>query len=124
MANRICIKSDSMTVMAEFNHTKTAKAIWAALPLKASASTWGDEVYFSISVNLGLEQGQDVVELGDLGYWPPGQAFCIFFGKTPNSTDDEIRPASPVTVIGKIMGDIDLLKQVESGASILIEAVK
>lgn len=124
MANRICIKSDSMTVMAEFNQTNTAKAIWSALPLKASASTWGDEIYFSISVNLGLEQGQDVVELGDLGYWPPGQAFCIFFGKTPNSTDDEIRPASPVTVIGKITGDVELLKQIESGTSISIETAK
>ena len=124
MANRICIKSDSMTVMAEFNHTETAKTIWSTLPLNASASIWGDEIYFSISVNLGLEQGQDVVELGDLGYWPPGQAFCIFFGKTPNSTDNEIRPASPVTVIGKIVGNVDLLKQIELGDSIVIEATK
>ena len=124
MANRICIKAGDVAVIAEINHTETAKAVWNSLPINASSSTWGDEIYFSTSVDMDLEQGQDIVEMGDMGCWPPGQAFCIFFGQTPASKDNEIRPASAVTVIGKIQGDVNLLKQVESGDSIVIEAEK
>jgi hypothetical protein len=81
-----------------------------ALPIQASGNTWGDEIYFKISVENEVENGQEVVELGDLGYWPPGSAFCLFFGPTPASQGDEIRPASEVTVIGKIKGDSTVLK--------------
>jgi len=67
------------------------------------------------------EPDREVVDLGDLGYWPPGSAFCMFFGSTPMSTGDEIRPASAVNVIGRMNGDIDALKSVRSGAPIVIE---
>ena len=70
-----------------------------------------------------MQDGQEVVELGDLGYWPPGQAFCLFFGPTPASQGDEIRPASEVTVIGRISGDTGPLKSVASGSTVVIEAV-
>jgi hypothetical protein len=73
-------------------------------------------------VTVGLEDGQEVVDLGDLGYWPPGHAFCIFFGRTPASRGDEIRPASAVTVIGKLQGDPTVLKQVRGGSPVRIEA--
>ena len=112
-----------MVVDAELNDTRTASAVWDALPIQANGSTWGDEVYFRIPVEAELESGQEVVELGDLGYWPPGQAFCLFFGPTPASQGDEIRPASEVTVIGKIIGDSGVLKGVSSGISVLIEPV-
>ena len=95
--------------------------IWDALPIEASVSTWGDEIYFGIPVSAGEEMGQEVVELGDLGYWPPGSAFCMFFGPTPMSRGDEIRPASLVTVIGRMHGDSTVLKRVSSGAPVLIE---
>ena len=110
-------------VDAELNDTDTAPAVWDGLPIHENSSTWGNEVYFRISVNAELEDGQEVVELGDLGYWPPGQAFCLFFGPTPASQGDEIRPASEVTVIGKITGDTEALKGVSSGITVLIEAV-
>ena len=103
------------------NDTATAQAIWDALPITARANTWGDEVYFSIPVRLGTEKGQETVALGDLGYWPPGTAFCIFFGPTPMSQGDEIRPASPVTVFGHIEGDATLFRAVSSGTQVTIE---
>jgi hypothetical protein len=121
MARSIRIIAGPIQVDAQLNDTETAQAIWDALPITASASTWGDEIYFSIPVTVDLEDGQEVVDLGDLGYWAPGRAFCIFFGHTPASRGDEIRPASAVTVIGKVQGDPTLFKQVRSGSPVRIE---
>ena len=100
---------------------ETSEAIYAALPIEASANTWGDEIYFSIPVDVGLGNPKEVVNMGDLAYWPPGKAFCIFFGKTPASRGDDIRPASAVNVIGKIEGDPKVFKKVSSGDKIQIE---
>jgi hypothetical protein len=122
MARSIRIIAGPVQVDAQLNDTETARAVWDALPITASASTWGDEIYFGIPVTFNLEEGQEVVELGDLGYWPPGRAFCIFFGRTPASRGDEIRPASAVTVIGKVQGDPTVFKQVRGGAPVTIEA--
>lgn len=121
MAKRICIKVGLIEAVAELNNTKTAQAIWEALPIKARVNLWGEEVYFSIPVSLELEAGQELVSAGDLGYWPKGNAFCIFFGPTPISRGDEIRPASAVTVFGRITGDATVFKQVASGAKVTIE---
>ncbi|MEA3485440.1 MAG: cyclophilin-like family protein, partial [Candidatus Aerophobetes bacterium] len=85
------------------------------------ANTWGEEIYFSIPVKMELENAKAVVSEGDLGYWPPGTAFCIFFGLTPASQGDEIRPASPVNVFGRIIGDPKIFKKVKSGAEIIVE---
>ena len=115
------ITAGPVVASAALNDTATAGLIWDALPIEASANTWGDEIYFGIPVAAGEEDGQEVVDLGDLGYWPPGSAFCIFFGPTPMSRGDEIRPASPVTVVGKVRGDPTVFKQVASGAAVLIE---
>lgn len=122
MARNIRVTAGSVVIEAELNDTNTAGAIWDALPINASGSTWGDEIYFRIPVEAELEDPQEVVDLGDLGYWPPGSAFCLFFGPTPASQGDEIRPASEVTVIGKIKGDCTVLKNVPSGSPVLIEA--
>jgi hypothetical protein len=121
---RVRITSPSSgEVFADFTgeSPETAKAIWDALPLEARASTWGDEIYFSIPVDADVEEPKEVVEMGELGYWPPGSAFCIFFGPTPASRSDEIRPASPVNVFGKIEGDPRVFKSVASGEVIRIE---
>lgn len=101
-------------VSAELNNSDTAIAIRDKLPIEADFSTWGDEIYFSIPVKLGSENIKDVVEPGELGYWPPGNAFCIFYGATPGSTEDEIRPASPVNPIGKVKGDPKVFKTLAS----------
>ena len=100
---------------------ETARAIWEALPIEARANTWGDEIYFSIPVEAGAENPREVVEMGDLGYWPPGKAFCIFFGRTPASRGDEIRPASPVNVFGKVSGDPRVFKKVRGGERVTLE---
>lgn len=120
MGRKIRIKAGNVEVVAELNETKTAQAVWDALPIKGHANRWGDEIYFSIPVRLEPEDPKEVVGMGDLGYWPPGTAFCLFFGPTPVSKGEEIRPASPVNIFGKIIGDAGVLKQVASGAEITI----
>lgn len=120
MAGRIRITAGDVSAEATLNDSDTAKAIQAALPIEAAAQTWGDEIYFSIGLNIEPEDARATVDMGDLGYWPPGTAFCIFFGPTPMSTGDEIRPASPVNVLGKIDGDPTVFKAVRSGTSVKI----
>jgi hypothetical protein len=95
---------------AELNETETAKRIYEALPIEATGSLWGDEIYFKIPLEMENESPQYIVEVGDLAYWPPGSAFCIFFGRTPASTDERPKPASPVTVVGRIKAQPEELK--------------
>jgi len=118
---KMTITTEDLKVDGSLNDSKTAQKVWDALPIEGRVNTWGDEVYFSIPVDVGLENAKAVVSEGDLGYWPPGNAFCIFFGLTPASRGDEIRPASPVNVFGKIIGDAKAFKKVRSGAKIIIE---
>ena len=121
MARELKITAGSVEMIAELNDTKTADAIWDALPIKARGNTWGDEIYFGIPVSVGEENGKEVVEMGDIAYWPPGSAFCIFFGPTPASRGDEIRPASAVNVVGKLKGDPKEFKSVSSGEQVVLE---
>ncbi len=122
MPTQIKITAGEVQLDAELNDTATAKSIIAALPIKANGNRWGAEIYFEIPVAEGLEQGaRDVLEAGELGYWPTGNAFCIFFGPTPASTGDEIRAASDVNIIGKITTDLEPLFNVPSGAEVTIE---
>lgn len=117
----IRISAGDVSALADLNDTRTAQAIWEALPIRAQANTWGDEVYFEIPVRMGTEKGQAVVDMGDLGYWAPGRAFCVFFGLTPASRGEEIRPASPVTVVGRVRGDATVFRRVRDGEEILVE---
>jgi hypothetical protein len=117
----IRITAGDVQVQAELNDSECAKMIADALPIKADAGTWGEEIYFSIDVDCSAEDMRAVVDLGDLGYWPPGSAFCMFFGMTPMSTATEIRPASPVIIVGRMTGDLEALKSVRSGAPVTIE---
>ena len=121
---KITIKVENLKVGASLNDSKAAQKIWDALPIEGSVNTWGDEIYFSIPVNIPLEDGKEVVSEGDLGYWPPGSAFCIFFGPTPASQGDEIRPASAVSVFGKVTCDAKVFKKVNPGAKIIVEKNK
>ena len=121
MVKRIKITAQAVSATAVLNDTDTAQAVWDALPITARANIWGDEIYFSIPVGLETEKGQETVELGDLGYWAPGTAFCVFFGPTPMSRGAEIRPASPVTVFGRLEGEPTLFRAVPSGARVTVE---
>jgi hypothetical protein len=120
MGKKIHIRAGAIEAEAELNDTRTAQAIWEILPIEGRTNLWGDEIYFSIPLSLELETGQELVNIGELGYWPQGNAFCIFFGPTPVSQGDEIRPASPVTVFGKIHGDATIFKNVAAGMKITI----
>jgi hypothetical protein len=120
---RIAIRIGTLSMEAELNETPTAQKIAAALPLRTSFNTWGDEIYFAIPVDADLDDSaQDVVELGELGYWPPGKAWCIFFGQTPVSQPGKIMPASAVNVIGKVLGDATQFKTVMREREVIVEA--
>ena len=120
MARAIQISAGSVSAQAELNESKTAAAIWDALPIEARGETWGDEIYFDIGLTAAPESPKDVVAMGELGYWPPGRAFCIFFGPTPMSRGDEIRPASAVNVVGRIVGDPKVFKAVRAGTRVTL----
>ena len=117
---KIVIKSGSKSIKGFLNDSKTSDNIWDSLPLESSVNTWGDEIYFSIPVINEEENPQATVDLGDIGYWPPGNAICLFFGLTPISVEGEIKPASPVNIIGKMVGDMEELKLINSGDVISI----
>jgi hypothetical protein len=118
---RIKLTAGQVSAVALLNDSKTAQAIWEALPFRSVGNRWGDEIYFSIPVELDEEGARAVVELGDLGYWAPGTAFCIFFGPTPASRGSEIRAASPVNVFGRLEGDPKVFRAVPDGSAVLIE---
>ncbi len=119
---RIKITAEGISVFAELNDTPTATLVWDSLPIEAAGSTWGDEIYFRTPISAEEDvSAREVVEMGDVAYWPPGQALCLFFGPTPASQGDEIRPASAVNVLGRIEGDATMLKQVRSGARVRVE---
>jgi len=122
MERKIKIKAGSVEAEAILNESPTAKKVWEALPIEARGDTWGDEIYFGIPVKSSLEKdAKELVEVGDLGYWPTGSAFCIFFGPTPMSRGSEVRPASAVNVIGRVSGDARVFKKVPSGAKVRLE---
>jgi hypothetical protein len=111
-----------LKVEAELNESKTAQLIWEAFPIEARANLWGEEIYFAIPVKTGLETGsREVVSAGELGYWPTGDAFCIFFGRTPASRGDEIRAASAVNIIGRVLSDPKVFLKAKDGAKVTLE---
>jgi len=122
MGQGIVIRIGENSFEAELNESVTGKAIYGALPIRAKGQRWGGEIYFSIGVSCELEEdSREVLEEGELGYWPTGTAFCIFFGPTPASGGDEIRAASAVNIVGRIKGDLSGLWDVPDGAEVCIE---
>ena len=121
MRREINITAGELELKAWLNETNTATKIWEIIPITSRVNLWGDEIYFPIPLDTGLENEKEIVALGDIAYWPQGKAMCIFFGKTPVSKGEEIRPISPVNVIGRIEGDPRLLGKVKPGEKIAIE---
>jgi len=119
---QIVIIAGSVRAEAMLNDSPTAQEVWEALPIEGKANVWGDEIYFGIPVE--AEQAPDAraeVELGELGYWPVGKAFCVFFGPTPVSRGDKPRAYSPVNVLGQITGDATVFRAVRGGTTVRIE---
>ena len=117
-------KNQAFTINALLNQTETAKSFVDILPINSPINLWGEEIYFPVDLYLDNELPQETVDIGDIAYWPPGNAFCIFFGETPASVDGNIKPASAVTVIGKLESDPEGLKRVKSGENIIIRRDK
>jgi len=120
---KIKIKASKVEVTASLNEPDTASRVWELVPFTDHANVWGEEIYFAVPLETGPENPQETVALGDVAYWPPGQALCLFFGKTPVSRGKEIRPYSPVNVIGHIEGDPRVLKQVKEGDVVVVDRV-
>ncbi len=119
---KIRITAESVEALAELKNTKTAMALVRALPFESTAHRWGEEIYFDIPLELELENGKEVLDIGDIAYWPPGRSMCIFFGPTPSSKGSEIRAYSAVSVFGKVIGDARIFRAVKEGERIRVEA--
>lgn len=103
---------------------RTVEAILESTPFESRAMLWGEEVYFKTPARVGEENSQETVQVGDVAYWPPGNAMCLFFGPTPVSRPGEIRPASPVNVIGKVISGLEVLRRVGEGEKVRVERVE
>jgi hypothetical protein len=125
VARYLVIRGREAELKVELGEGPTAAEIWDSLPLEARANLWGDEIYFAIPVSVEPEpEARETVEVGDVGYWPQGDALCLFFGPTPASTDKKPRAASPVTVVGKIVEGLDSARLVESVEALRVEGVE
>lgn len=123
--NKIAIKFDNRSFTAVLNDSATSKAFWEQLPVESLVSTWGNEIYFEIPIAMPQEpHAQEIVSVGDIGYWPIGRAFCIFFGPTPVSTDERPRAYSPVNLLGKVLDDCDGLKSIQNQQSVRVERLE
>ncbi len=124
MQKQIQIKVGEYTIRAVLFDTPTARQIYDNLPFEGKCTLWGDEIYFTIPPQLPLEpEAHEIVEPGELGYWPVGNAFCIFFGPTPASSGPEPRAYSSVNVFGKITGDLSILKRIKSATPIEVTKI-
>ncbi len=123
MAGRIRIIAGKVEKIALLNDSPAAETLRKSLPLEAIVNRWGDEIYFSISAKLSGGEKRKIVNKGDIAFWSPGNAFCIFFGPTPISEGEEIRPASEVIVLGEVEEGVEAFKQVEGGERIRIVEV-
>ncbi|CAN5861049.1 cyclophilin-like fold protein [soil metagenome] len=125
MTRFLSINADKAELKAELDERPTSEEIWRQLPLEANANLWGDEIYFPVPVSVGPEDdAREVVEAGDVCYWPQGDALCIFFGPTPASQDEKPRAASSVTVVGRVVEGLDSAKAVASGETLRVEGIE
>jgi hypothetical protein len=119
--NIIIISVNDIHVEAEVGTSATAAKVLEALPFESTVNTWGNEIYFTIPVAMQQEpDARAEVEIGELGYWPMGKAFCIFFGPTPVSRDEKPRAYSPVNVFGRVLGNATAFKEIANGARIRV----
>lgn len=120
--NKIIITAGELALEAELNESETAKQVYGILPVEGRANVWGEEIYFEIPLQLAAAgDARADVQVGELGYWPTGSAFCIFFGPTPVSTGDQPRAYSPVNVFGRVIGDAKQLLSVADGATVRVK---
>ncbi len=118
---KIIFEFEKLSIEGELNDSPTSKALINSLPIEGISQIWGDEIYFSTSISKENDEwAKETVDLGDIAFWPPGNAICLFFGPTPVISGDEIRPASATNVMGKIIGDLEELKTINSGDNVKV----
>lgn len=121
---KVIIRVNGAELIAELTDSNSANEIYNSLPIKENVNVWGDEIYFMIPIYADLEpDAREVVEVGDLAYWPSGPAFCVFWGPTPVSEGEEPRAYNPVNVFGKVVSGLDGLNGVKDGSSIIVEKI-
>jgi hypothetical protein len=105
----------------ELNDSPTADALFLALPLEREINVWGGEIFFEVPVHEKLDNGRKVMEVGEVAYWPEGDAFCIFLGRTPASKGEAPEAYSPVTPLGKVLGNLDILRELADRTTITLD---
>jgi hypothetical protein len=118
---KIIFKTSQATIDGSLNDSEISRQIYEKLPIDSKVNTWAEEIYFPVPVNCKPENPTLVVKIGDIAYWPEGKCLCIFFGRTPISTDDQPKPASEVNIVGKIKGDLSILKKIKDGDKISVK---
>jgi len=101
--------------LVRFHSPMTVDNLAKALPFEGRAARWKEEVYFETPVKMGTEKAKSKVEVGTIAYWPMGSALCIFYGPTD--------PYSPVNIVGKVTGNLELFRSLKSGTKIRVEKV-
>lgn len=125
MARYLTIRGEKAALKVDLGGGPTTEEIWGRLPFEGPANLWGDEIYFEIPSSMEPEsEARETVEVGDVCYWPQGEALCIFFGPTPASTDEKPKAASPVTIVGRISEGLDDVRRIESGETLKVEGAK
>lgn len=122
MEQQIKVKFDNSTIdllLNDSNSPNTLKQILDSLPFKVRLNLWGEEIYTDKTpVQVGGENSKETVDLHDVAYWPDGNALCLFYGPTPIGKEGEIKPYSPVNIIGKISKpDKSILEKISSGVT-------
>jgi uncharacterized protein len=121
VGNRIVLRTPQREFVIELNDSATAEAVYQALPLEEYVNVWGEEIYFAIPVQMKLENGKKVMEVGEVAYWPQGDAFCVFFGPTPVSKGPKPEAYSMVSPIGMVTADVEALKEIGDRTLIRLE---
>lgn len=122
MPEKIAIIIDNKKIKAELFDTECARNIFQSLPIESIINEWGDEFYFSCGLAMPLDSTATTkVQVGHIGYWPPGEALAIFFGRTPASTGDEPVAASEVNIVGRLIDNPLILKSLKGAKKIRIE---
>ena len=124
MTIRISISVGETTVEGELFDTPSALTLAAKLPITAVPLEWGDEFYFPVPIDEPLDDTAAVkVNVGDIGYWPPGPALALFFGPTPASTGEEPVAASEVNIVGRVIGDATILREARGARTVTMERI-
>ncbi len=111
--SNIRINVGGVEIVGVLNSSPLAEKLLSLLPYETIGETWGREVYFPVNLTVDNPDLESDVKVGDIAYWPDGPDICLFFGRTPKSTNDTPVVASPVMVIGTFQFSPDDFDRIE-----------